>query len=117
MTHGAAGVGVGKLTKEGVQGVLDGSRWAGVLPQRPGLRVAGDSLSPTFQANRQSKSITVRQEYGGLRIGKWGPLWNWDSALCVLGLCGSFMWPANESSTGLQRLCVNGESRMNDCNE
>lgn len=27
------------------------------------------------------------------------------------------MWPANESSTRLQRLCVNGESRMNDCNE
>ena len=42
----------------------------------------GDSLSPTFQANRQSKSITVRQEYGGLRIGNWAPLWNWP-ALCA----------------------------------
>ena len=68
----------------------------------------GDSLFLTFQAKRQSTSIPVRQEYGGLRIH---PLWDWTALCAFLGHCGSFMWPVNESGTSAERLWVNGENQ------
>ena len=102
MTDGAAGVGVGKLTKdktrqtEAVQEFLDGSRLSGSITSAAWVAGCGDSLFPTFQANRQSTSIPVRQEYGGLRIHKLRPSLELQSAfVAFLGDCGSFMWPAN----------------------
>lgn len=116
MTNGAAGVGVGKLTRKcRVERVLRSSRWvsmrwAGVLPQRAGLRVAAIRYYQRFRRAGKARPLGLGRNMAvsGLELA---------SALCLFGLCGSFMWPGIESGTSRQRLWVNGEYQWLGNNE
>ena len=107
MTDSAAGVGVGKLTKECREGVQE--VWT-VLDGRVyylsglgcGLRVAAIRYYQRFRPTGKASQLRLGRNMAvsGLELA---------SALCIFGLCGCLMWPANKSGTSLQRLCVNGE--------
>ena len=52
------------------------------------LRAAAIRCLQRFRRDRQSKSITVRQEYGGLTIRNSGPVWNCTAFCAFLVLVG-----------------------------
>ena len=63
--------------------------WAGVLPQRPGLRAAAIRCYQRFRPTGKASQLRFRQEYGGLRIGDLDPLWNWPALCTFVGIsCG-----------------------------